>query len=204
MRSYLAKDPHRNNEPVTWKQTDFLEILWELKDQYQFHSVFVAGDVYGVGELIKQARMLGITVPILAVGEGVDTHRLRDIAGDATRGVIVASLLNPEDEQTIQFIKRFRAKYGAHPDTSAAQGYDAVSVLASAIRKSGSTVPEDISNTLRFFTHVDGVVGTYSFTPQGNITGKKLYFKSASDGKAMRMGEGHRPEKSSEGGGSKE
>lgn len=194
MRSYLAEDPYRRNGSKSWKQTDFYEMLYELKDEYQFRSLFIAGEVAGVGKLIKEARMMDIDVPILALGEGVDTPKLREIAGEAAKGVIVASLLDPENENTIQFMRRFEAKYGIHPDVSAAQGYDAVSVLASAIEKSGSTVPADISNTLRFFTKVDGVIGTYAFTPQGNITGKKLQFKRAFDDTPVKVRGGDQPD----------
>jgi len=195
MRSYFMENAYRSKDAHAWKQTDFLDLLWSLKNNYKFKSIFIAGDVYGAGKLIKQARMLGIDVPILAVGEGVDTPRLREIAGKAVKGVIVASLLNPENEKTIKFIQQFQAKFGKSPDTSAAQGYDAVLVLASAIEKSGSTVPVDISNTLRFFTKVDGVTGAYSFTPQGNIAGKKLYFKRAFDGKPVLTGDLSGPKK---------
>jgi len=198
MQSYFLEIASQRKDAHAWKQTDFLDSLWSLKNHYKFQSIFIAGDVNGVGKLIKQARMLGIDVPILAVGEGVDTPRLREIAGNAAKGVIVASLLNLENEKTNEFIKKFQSKFGDSPGTSAAQGYDAVSVLASAIEKSGSTVPVDISNTLRFFTKVDGVTGAYSFTPRGNITGKKLYFRRAFDGKPVRMGDRSGPEKDRE------
>ena len=195
MRSYFMEIASQRNDANLWAETDFLDLLWRLKNNYKFQSIFIAGDVYGVGKLIKEARMLGIDVPILAVGEGVDTPRLREIAGEAAKGVVVASILNPENENTIKFIQNFQAKFGNFPSTSAAQGYDAVFVLASAIEKSGSTVPVDISNTLRFFTKVDGVTGAYSFTPQGNITGKKLHFKRAFDGKPVRTGDLSGPKK---------
>ena len=171
------------------EKTDFYDLLWELKERYTFHAIFVAGDVHGAGKLIKQARMLGIGVPILAVGEGVDTPKLREIAADGAKGVIVSSLINSEDENVIRFFKKFQAKYGIPPDSSGAQGYDALVTLASAIEKSVSTVPDDISNTLRFFTKVDGVLGSYSFTTAGTISGKKLYFKRAFDGKPVQKGE---------------
>jgi ABC-type branched-subunit amino acid transport system substrate-binding protein len=194
-RSYFMVNAYQSHSKRSWEQTDFLDLLWSLKKDYEFKSIFIAGDVFGAGKLIKQARMLGIDVPILAVGEGVDTHRLREIAGEAVRGVIVASMINPENKKTIEFIKNFRKKFGTRPEMSSAQGYDAVSVLTSAIEKCGSTVPIDISRTLRFFTKMDGVTGPYSFTPQGNITGKKLYFNRATDGKSVLKCEPPEPEK---------
>jgi branched-chain amino acid transport system substrate-binding protein len=55
----------------------------------------------------------------------------------------------PEDEA---FVRKFRGRFGRNPDTWAAQGYDALHLLAKAARDSGSAYPVDLAYALRFMS----------------------------------------------------
>jgi len=165
-------------------QKDFRPILSELKDQYQFDSIFIAGLLPSTAYLIKQARDMGISVPIMG-GDGLDSPSLLTIAGKASEGTIVSTLFNPKykGKETQDFVGRFQTKYGFEPDSWSAQGYDAVSVLAHAIGEAGSAEPIVIGANLRFLRNWEGVTGSYSFNTTGDITGKSVYFKQVKDGK---------------------
>jgi len=59
----------------------------------------------------------------------------------------------------------------------AAQGYDAVLLLAWAIENSRSTVPLDIASTLKYMEKWNGVLGSYSFTSNGDVKDKEIHIK---------------------------
>lgn len=159
-------------------QNDFKPVLAKIKQLYEFDCLFIAGLLPSAGHLIQQARNMGITVPILG-GDGLDSPSLMTIAGKEAEGVVVSTFFNPglHRRETRDFVNRFQAAFGFGPDTQSAQGYDAINQLAYAIEQSASTVPIIMDSTLKYVENWEGVTGSYSFTPQGDITGKSIFFK---------------------------
>lgn len=170
------------------KQTDFRSVLSEIRNE-TFDAIMIAGRTPGAAHLIKQARGLGITAPIIGT-DGLDSPELWRIAGREAEGTMIVTVFDPEQPNrlTREFVKQFEATYGVQPDTLAAQGYDAVKVLAFAMEQSSATVPIVLSTTLRFLKdNWDGVTGSYRFTPQGDLTEKPIFFKIAQNGSFAMM-----------------
>jgi len=165
-------------------QTDFRVMLSELTKTCQFDAILIIGLLPGAAELIKQARALGIKVPIMG-GYALDSQELFSVAGQAADGVIVPAVFNPKlpIKEIRDFVRRFQTKFGVVPDSWAAQGYDAVQLLGYAVRESGSSVPIIMSSTLRILENWQGVTGTCSFTFDGDVTGKKIFFKEFGNGR---------------------
>ncbi|MCP4105827.1 MAG: ABC transporter substrate-binding protein [Desulfobacteraceae bacterium] len=172
-----------------WKE-DFKSIISKLKKEYEFDSVLISGSMPAAAVLVRQLREMGANIPIIG-GNSLDTSDIFAIAGKAADNIIVPTVFNPGyPDRLIQgFVKRFETKYKFAPDTWAAQGYDAVSVLAHAIEKSGSAVPLVIGSTLRFLENWKGVTGSYSFTSQGDIVGKAFFFKAMREGEFVFLDE---------------
>jgi len=159
-------------------QNSFRELLSEINKNYQFDVIFVAGLFPTVGELIKQARLIGIHQPVIS-DYTLDSPELLNIAGKEAENTIVATIFDPQspNKETSDFKERFNLEHGVEPDIWAALGYDSIQLLEKAIRKSDSVSPITISSTLRFFDKWQGVTGTYSFASDGGITGKSFFFK---------------------------
>ncbi|MCG8634473.1 MAG: ABC transporter substrate-binding protein [Desulfobacterales bacterium] len=155
----------------------------EPGSKLNFDSIFISGTRPGAAELVKQLREMGIGVPIVG-GKGLDSPGFWAAAGKAAEGIVVPTVFNPgyPDKKTRDFVRRFKERYELIPDTWAAQGYDAVSVLAHIIQESGSTVPLVMSTNLRYLEDWNGVTGSYSFTPRGDISGKEIFFKKRENG----------------------
>lgn len=83
--------------------------------------------------------------------------------------------VNAEDEQTKAFVAAYEAEYGIKPDQFAADAYDAVMVIAAALKKAGVTdankTPQEISKIL-----VDTITSA-DFSYDG-LTGKMTWDKS--------------------------
>lgn len=159
-------------------EDDFKGVISSVKNKYVFDLIFIAGSLPSAGILIKQLREMDVRVPIIG-GDSLDSPDLVVTAGKAAEGIMVPTVFKADypDESILDFSKRFFSKFSFRPDTWAAQGYDAVSLLANAIDKSASTVPKNISSVLKFTENWNGVTGRYSFTPEGDIVNKTIFFK---------------------------
>ncbi len=72
------------------------------------------------------------------------------------------------DPKIQEFIKAFQAEYSKVPDGFAALGYDAVMLLADAIKRAGSADPVAIKDALEQSKDVQLVTGTISINEQHN------------------------------------
>lgn len=164
-------------------EKEYYSLLGELKG-LEFDAIFLAGQMPDMATLIKQARELGITARFIG-GDNLESPLLEEIAGNAAEGTIVTTDYNPksEDQDTREFIKVFTKKYKNPPDKSAAQGYDAIKLLAFAIEKGKSSVPGTIATMLHHTKNWNGVTGMHSFNITGDILRKKIFFKNFQGGK---------------------
>ena len=128
----------------------FRQDLEFWKEVYQFDAIFLAGLVPQAAEFVKVVRAMGIEVPILG-GDGLDHPKYLEIAGPAAEGTFAATCfdLNDDNPRMRGFVSAFSEKYGYGPDIAASQGYEAVTVLAAAMNRAGTTVPDEVARTMR-------------------------------------------------------
>jgi branched-chain amino acid transport system substrate-binding protein len=124
-------------------------------------AIFSPG-YYNEGALIvKQARELGITVPVFG-GDSWEAQSLIDLGGDAVEGAYLCSHYSPEDPspRVQDFVAAYRRRYGgATPDSNASLGYDSVLVLADAIRRAGTTEHKALRDAIASTRDFDAVTG---------------------------------------------
>ena len=115
--------------------------------------VFVPGYYTEVGLIARQARELGVTVPLLG-GDGWDSPRTVEIGGAAVNGCYFSNHYSVDDPSPIlqKFVNDYKARYGSTsdsiPDAMAALGYDAALILADAIKRANSAQPDSPSRVL--------------------------------------------------------
>jgi len=93
-------------------------------------------------------------------------------AGAAAENMVYPQVvldLESEEPAVKSFISAFRAKYEEDPDIYAAHGYDAVKLLAAAIRTVGSTHPRSVRQALSGIENFDGAAGRTSFDSNGDV-----------------------------------
>jgi branched-chain amino acid transport system substrate-binding protein len=168
---------------VTYQERDFAADFDLWQRQFDFEAILLAGQLPVAGEIIPLIRRAGITVPILS-GNSLDNDLLFRLAGTAAEGVTVVSSFDPGRPQAevTAFVKNFEKKYGTIPDLDAAQGYDALHLVAHAITMGGSTVPEKMAATLRHVVNWPGVTGLHTFDDKGDVVGKGMVIKHVRDG----------------------
>ena len=68
------------------------------------------------------------------------------------------------------FVKKYTTKYKTAPDGMAPLGYDAMMILADAIKKAGSTEGDKIRDALASVKNYDAVTGMISIDAKRNAT----------------------------------
>jgi len=115
---------------VDLSETDFKTVLLKAKESNP-DSILLEIIPGRVGILAKQAREMGITVPLFAAGVFEDQTAI-DTAGGALEG---QWFVNPE--VSASFIKRFQSRFNRIPGREATNGYDSIMLIGNAIKEVG-------------------------------------------------------------------
>lgn len=118
---------------------------------------------YAEGALIvRQARDLGITVPIFG-GDSWEAEELIRLGGKAVEGAYLCSHYSFEDPspRVREFVAAYKKRFGsgAAPDSNASLGYDSVLLLVDAIKRAGSADRTKIRDALAQTKNFDAVTG---------------------------------------------
>jgi len=92
-----------------------------------------------------------------------------------------------EASQLKEFLLQFRTRFGEDVIVYAPYTFDAVKLLASAIRSTGSTSPVDISAYLKRSKH-KGVTGPLDFDQKGDLNHPAFTVYPYRDGKRTQVG----------------
>lgn len=114
-----------------------------------------------VGLIIKQARELGLDVPMMGA-DGWDSPKLVSLAGaDNLNKCYFSNHYSVEDpsERIQSFVKAYEKKHGTMPDAFAALGYDAGYLMAEAIKQAGEADPQKIQQALANIQDFEGISG---------------------------------------------
>lgn len=132
--------------------------------------IYVPGYYQEVAPLIKQARELGITVP-MGGGDGWDSPDMVSVAGDkALNNSYFTNHYSSQDPdpKIVEFVNSYKAKYNKEPDAFAALGYDAVQLLAQAIEDAGAADSVKIKDALANIKDFEGITGKMSIDKEHN------------------------------------
>ena len=132
-------------------------------------DVIYIPDYYNdVGLIAKQVRELGFKGPLVG-GDGWDSPDLVKIGGTAVENGFFTNHYSPEDTRPIvqDFVKKYKAKFGAEPDALAALGYDAMYIMLDAIKRAGSTKGTAIRDAIAK-TDINVVSGRVTFDANRN------------------------------------
>lgn len=150
-------------EAYVAKDTDFRATLTRIKAKNP-EFIFIPGYYEEVGLIVKQARELGITAPLMGA-DGWDSPKLVQLAGaDALNNTFITNHYTSEDpDKNIQkFVTTYKEKFnGESPNAFNALGYDTVYLLADAIKRAGGTdttkIKEALENT-KDFSRITGKI----------------------------------------------
>jgi branched-chain amino acid transport system substrate-binding protein len=152
----IAKEAYTQSDP------DFKGQLTKIRE-LKPDVIYVPGYYGQVGIIVKQARELGMTMPMLG-GDGWDSPELWKLGGAALKNAFISNHYSADNpDPAIQnFVKAYQAKYNAVPDSLAALAYDAAKVLADALKRAGGTDPVKLKDAINATKNFAGVTGSIS------------------------------------------
>jgi len=172
-----------DNQSYAAGDTDFSAVLTKIKAE-KFDMMYVPGYYQEAGLIIKQARAMGITQPIMG-DDGYDSPTLKDLGGaDALNDVYFTnhySALN-QDPKVTSFVAAFKAKYGTDPSGFNAMGYDTMNFIADAITRAGSTDGQAIADAMTATQNFQAVTGTLSVDPKTHNVIKSIVVVQLTNG----------------------
>ncbi len=132
-------------------------------------SIFLPSYYAEAALIIKQARQLGIEAPFLGT-DGWDSNELLKFGGPAVNNSYFASHFSSEhlSDKAKTFSEAYYAKFQAAPPPLAALAYDAVWLLADALKRAGSTSSTALRDALAKTKDFSGVTGMIAFDQDRN------------------------------------
>jgi branched-chain amino acid transport system substrate-binding protein len=156
------------HEVVNKGEQDFSALVTRLKAQRP-DGVFWTAYYDDGALLIKQLRQAGYRGMIL-LGDGNNSPKIFEIAGQAAQGVYLLSSPTVEDLPNAKtFTANYRKQFGVAPGPYSTLTYDGMDLLASAIRRAGSTDKAKIIAALKATQAFSGISGPVTFTPQNTL-----------------------------------
>lgn len=161
------------------KDTDFKAQLTDVKGKTP-DVLFVPGYYNEVALILKQARGLGMKLPVLG-GDGWESEDLVKVAGkDALEGAYYSNHYAPDtkDAGAQSFIAAFKKEYnGELPDAMAALGYDTFNVLIDALKRAKSTSRDDLKAALADTKNFKAVTGNITIDKDRNAVKSAVVLK---------------------------
>jgi branched-chain amino acid transport system substrate-binding protein len=164
--------------------TDFRGQLTAIKGKKP-EAIYVPGYYTDVGVVARQAKELGLAVPLLG-GDGWESEKLFELGGSAIEGSYFSNHYSTDDPtpRVQAYIKAYEAKYSAKPDSLAALGYDAAMVAIKAIERAGTTNGPKVRDELAKTKDHPGIAGTISLDDKRNAV-KPAVILQVKDGKSV-------------------
>jgi len=149
-------------EVIAKDETDLRTSLAKIKAM-DFDGLFINLYSGQIGLGIKQARELGISVPIFSNNMAESIEEI-NLAGGAMEGVWFPGPPNPLDD----FKEKYQSKYNQDPERLAAPAYDAMQMYFIALEKAeedGTKIKDELYNIHDYH----GAYGNILFDDDGNV-----------------------------------
>jgi branched-chain amino acid transport system substrate-binding protein len=146
-------------------------------------GIYVPGYYSEVGVIARQAKELGLTVPIMG-GDGWDSEKLFELGGSAVEGNYFSNHYSSDDPspRVQKWVSTYKAAYGAVPDALATLAYDAANVAIDAMRRAPDLSGRAIRDALAQTKDFPGVAGTVTIDAARNAV-KPLVILKVGKGK---------------------
>ena len=171
----VAKDFGVNvvtEEKYSLKDKDLRPILTRIKGM-NVDAIYANGFYAQAALLVNQLQELGIKTPVIGM-EGFDSPKFFELSKPgAAEGVRITTALDRGSSNPLvqKFLAEYKSQFGQPADMVGASSFDAVAVLAEAIKRAGSTDANTIVKALHGIKDMTNVTtGPFvGFTEGGDV-----------------------------------
>ncbi len=134
-------------------------------------ALFVPGYYTEAALISKQARELGLDMPLLGI-DGWESSQLIALGGAAVEGAFFSTHYSAENQSpgVLAFNERFRARWGEDSNALSALAYDAAMVLIDALKRAGTTDGPKLRDALAVTKDFAGATGRITFDARRDPT----------------------------------
>lgn len=164
-------------------EADFSAMLTKVKGNSEVEALFIPGYYGTVGPLLKQARELGVDLPVLGV-DGYESDEFVKLAGEAALNNVYytnhySKLI--DSEAHTKFVEAYEKEYGSKPNGFAALAYDATNLVLDALERAGEADPAKVNDAIQNTKNFEAVTGVISIDEKHNAE-KATYVVELKDG----------------------
>jgi branched-chain amino acid transport system substrate-binding protein len=168
-----------SDESYSKGDTDFRAQLTAIK-QRRPEAVFVPGYYTDVGIIARQAREIGLKVPLLG-GDGWDSDKLYELGGSALEGSYFSNHYSPDnpDPTLQQFLAKYKQTYGSVPDSVGVLAYDAARVAIEAMKRAPDLSGPALRDTIAATKDFPGISGRITLDANRDAVKEAVVLKVA-------------------------
>jgi len=181
------------DESFNPKDVDMTPQLTKIKNTEGVEAVFIGGFGQSLSVVTRNYRQLGITIPQYQ-NHGAASKSFIELSGKASEGVLVPGPLlliagqlsddNPLKKVATEYSAAYTELTGQEVSTFGGYAYDALLLIADAIRRANSDDPAAIRDALEATKDLPGVTGMFNMSASDHlgIDQNSLYMVEIKDG----------------------
>ena len=152
----------------TSNSQDFTPIVLAIKQSgADVVSTYIANST-DVGIFSKQLRQLGGNIAWVG-SPSISTDTAMKLGAEALYGTYsISDFAVGASPEAQAYAKKYKDKYNLEADLYSSWAYDAVNILAAAIKSANSTKPDAIKKAIHSIQGYKGIEGTYTFDQNGD------------------------------------
>lgn len=169
-------------------EKDHRTYLLKIKSQ-RAEAIYIPGYGEDIGLILKQAEEIKINSRFFS-SPGIEIPNLFNIAGASAEGVIYSiASFNPTNPLTADYSAAYKERYGEESDWMAANSYDALKILADAMKSCHSYKDNDcVKDFILNLRDYNGVGGLTTFDKNGDVI-KPIALKTIKNGQFVPYSE---------------
>jgi branched-chain amino acid transport system substrate-binding protein len=162
-------------------EPDFRPMLEEAKS-YNPDGLMIIASAVDTALIAQQANLVGFDAQLLT-SNWAFTDDLLQNGGRAVEGIlaVISNDVNNNSPEYLDFVSQFQERFKREPTFAAGYGYEAITVLAAALEKTGGS-PDALGETLLEIRKFTGVHGDIQFDKYGDVE-RTLYMIAVQNGK---------------------
>lgn len=176
------------HESIVANQKNFKTLIQKIKGLNPDLVYFGGTTQSGGPQIAIDMKGEGLNCPLMAPDGCYENKFIEGAGADVLNGRTYVTIGGKDPSLMTgagaEFVKKYREKYKAEPEAYAAYGYEAAKVFLEAVKKVGRNDREAIRQAVLATKDFSaGVMGKWSFTPDGDTTMQVLTISKIEDGK---------------------
>lgn len=152
-------------------------------------SIYVPNYMQDLVITLKQAKQVGLKIPFIGGLDFAPPFASLVNDPDAAANAYFANNFSDSEPQLVEVKKAYMDKFKEEPINKAYLGYDKVLIIAEAVKKAGSTKPEDVMKAMGTITNLQGTTGSISLSPNTHQpVGLSMVMYKIENGKYIDLG----------------